>query len=175
MTEMPQIDSYAPVAVKGGVVTYLSLDGAIRASEFYQKAFGAEIAGMLPPDEQGRTCHLHLYINGSSVMLADPFPEHGCGLEKPQGFNLTLMVDDIESAFARRRGRSGSRHAGREDVLGRYLCPAPRSVRRHLGHERAGVIDRAREEPCDGARRAPSRSSVLETQHDRTTPAGPKP
>lgn len=101
MTEMPQIDSYAPVAVKGGVVTYLSLDGAIKASEFYQKAFGAEIAGMLPPDEQGRTCHLHLYINGSSVMLADPFPEHGCGLEKPQGFNLTLMVDDIESAFAR--------------------------------------------------------------------------
>ena len=101
MTEMPQIDSYAPVPVKGGVVTYLSLDGAIKASEFYQKAFGAEIAGMLPPDEQGRTCHLHLYINGSSVMLADPFPEHGCGFEKPQGFNLTLMVNDIESAFAR--------------------------------------------------------------------------
>lgn len=101
MTDMPKIDSYAPVAVKGGVVAYLSLDGAIKASEFYQKAFGAEIAGMLPPDEQGRTCHLHLYINGSSVMLADPFPEHGCGAERPQGFNLTLMVDDIESAFAR--------------------------------------------------------------------------
>lgn len=101
MNDTPKIESYTPVTVKGGVVTYLSIDGAIKAGDFYKKAFGAEIAGMLPPDEQGRTCHLHLYINGSSVMLADPFPEQGCGFETPQGFNLTLMVDDIEPVFAR--------------------------------------------------------------------------
>lgn len=101
MNDMPKIESHAPVVVKGGLVPYLSVDGAVKAAEFYQRAFGAEIAAMLPPDEQGRTCHLHLYVNGSSLMLADPFPEHGCGLEKPQGYNLTLMVDDIESAFKR--------------------------------------------------------------------------
>lgn len=101
MNDMPKIESHAPVVVKGGLVSYLSIDGAVKAAEFYKRAFGAEIAGMLPPDEKGRTCHLHLYVNGSSLMLADPFPEHGCGFEKPQGFNLTLMVDDIEAAFAR--------------------------------------------------------------------------
>ena len=101
MNDTPKFESHTPVAVKGGLVAYLSLEGAIKAGEFYQRAFGAEIAGMLPPDEQGRTCHLHLYVNGSSLMLADPFPEHGCGFEKPQGFNITLMVDDIEAAFAR--------------------------------------------------------------------------
>ena len=101
MTDMPKIDTYAPVEVKGGVIAYLLVDGAVRASEFYQRAFGAQIAGMMPPDEQGRTCHLHLYVNGSSVMLADPAPEHGCAWEKPQGFNLTLMVDDIDAVFNR--------------------------------------------------------------------------
>ena len=35
--------------------------------------------------------HVHLYINGSSVMLSDAFPEHGCALQKPQGFNVTLI------------------------------------------------------------------------------------
>ena len=91
----------APVPVKGGVVAYLQVDGALRAAEFYQRAFGATQALAYPPDDKGRTMHVHLYVNGSSVMLGDPFPEHGCALEKPQGFNLTLMVDDIEAAWQR--------------------------------------------------------------------------
>ena len=101
MNDMPKIESHAPVAVKGGVVPYLLVDGAAKAAEFYKRAFGAEIAAMLPPDDQGRTCHLHLYINGSSLMFGDPMPEQGCPLVPPQGFNLMLMVDDIESAFKR--------------------------------------------------------------------------
>jgi PhnB protein len=40
--------------------------------------------------------HAHPYINGSSVMLSDPFPEHGCARQAPQGFTMTLMVDNIE-------------------------------------------------------------------------------
>ena len=31
-----------PAAVKGGVVAYLCLDGAIKAGDFYKKAFAAE-------------------------------------------------------------------------------------------------------------------------------------
>jgi len=90
-----------PVPVKGGVVAYLQLDGAMRAAEFYRSAFGAELAFAYPPDDRGRTMHAHLYINGSSLMLSDPYPEHGCTLQAPQGFTMTLMVDDIEAWWKR--------------------------------------------------------------------------
>lgn len=91
------LDTPMPKAppTKGGVVPYLMVDGATKASAFYQKAFGAEVAAAHPEDDKGRTMHIHLYINGSSVMLSDAFPEHGCPLEKPQGFSMALMVDDI--------------------------------------------------------------------------------
>jgi len=90
-----------PVPVKGGIVAYLQLDGAMRAAAFYQSAFGAELAFAYPPDDRGRTMHAHLYINGSSLMLSDPYPEHGCALQAPQGFTMTLMVDDIEAWWKR--------------------------------------------------------------------------
>ncbi len=88
-------------AAKGGVVPYLTVDGAIKAAEFYRRAFGAELAFAQPVDDKGRTMHVHLYINGSSVMLSDAYPEHGHALTAPQGFNLTLMVKDIDSAWER--------------------------------------------------------------------------
>jgi len=94
-----------PAPVKGGVVAYLQLDGAMRAAEFYRNAFGAELAFAYPPDDRGRTMHAHLYINGSSLMLSDPYPEHGCALQAPQGFTMTLMVDDIDLVEARNRCR----------------------------------------------------------------------
>lgn len=82
---------------KGGVVAYLSVAGAAKAAEFYAKAFGAEQVFAYPPDEKGRTMHVHLYINGSSVMLSDFYPEHGHAFEKPQGFTMHLIVDDIDA------------------------------------------------------------------------------
>ena len=87
--------------VKGGVVAYLQVDGATKASEFYQRAFGAEVAASHPVDDKGRTMHIHLHINGSSVMLSDPYPEHGVPLEKPQAFSLLLPVQDIDSWWKR--------------------------------------------------------------------------
>lgn len=87
--------------VKGGVVPYLQLDGAIAAAEFYRKAFGAEEVARVPVDEKGRTMHIHLYINGSSLMLSDPFPEHGHAHEKAQGYTLTLQVKDIDAWWDR--------------------------------------------------------------------------
>ncbi|ODT87280.1 glyoxalase/bleomycin resistance/extradiol dioxygenase family protein [Phenylobacterium sp. SCN 70-31] len=93
--EMPKVET------KGGVTPYLSLDGALKAAEFYVKAFGAEIAAAYPPDEKGRTMHVHLYVNGASVMLSDFFEEYGHGFERPQAFNLTLQVDDIDAWWTR--------------------------------------------------------------------------
>jgi uncharacterized glyoxalase superfamily protein PhnB len=88
-------------AVLGGVVAYLTVNGATKAAEFYERAFGAKEVGRHPVDEQGRTMHLHLYINGSSVMLCDAYPEYGHALTEPQGFTMHLMVDDIDAWFDR--------------------------------------------------------------------------
>ncbi len=96
MSDTPQM---APV--KGGVVTYLNVDGAVKAVEFYQKAFGAELAAMMPPDASGRTMHAHIYVNGSSIMLSDFYPEHGVPKVEPQAFSLTIMTDTIDADFKR--------------------------------------------------------------------------
>ena len=91
----------APAPVKGGLTPYLTLDGASAAAEFYKRAFGAVEAFRYPADEQGRTMHIHLYINGSSLMLSDAYPEHGHPFQPPAGFNLTLQVTDIDGQFRR--------------------------------------------------------------------------
>ena len=36
--------------------------------------------------------HVHLYINGASVMLSDPYPEHGHPYVPAAGFSLMLPV-----------------------------------------------------------------------------------
>jgi len=87
--------------VLGGLTPYLQLDGAFKAAEFYKEAFGAEQVFFYPPDDQGRTMHIHLYVNGSSLMLGDFFPEHGHVKVKPQGFSMMLAVDDIDFWFKR--------------------------------------------------------------------------
>jgi PhnB protein len=89
------------IPVKGGVVAYLSVEGAIKASEFYKQAFAAEVAHVYPPDEKGRTMHAHLYINGSSVMLSDPYPEHGVPFVPAAGFSLMLPVTDVDASYRR--------------------------------------------------------------------------
>jgi PhnB protein len=93
MAENPQ--------VKGGAVPYLTVDGVVRAVELYKKAFGAEVAGIQPPDAKGRTMHAHIYINGSSVMFSDPYPEHGHPFQTPAGFSVLLPVQDVDSWYTR--------------------------------------------------------------------------
>lgn len=89
-------------APKGGVVAYLSFDtAAIKAGEFYTRAFAAQQVMVNPPDEKGRTMHVHLHINGSSVMLSDSYPEHGHPYVAPGGFSLMLPVPDVDSWWQR--------------------------------------------------------------------------
>lgn len=88
-------------AVHGGVVPYLAIDGALKAADFYVAAFGAEIIMSMPPDERGRTMHVHLHVNGNSVMLSDPYPEHGMPFQPHQGYHLMLQVDDIAGWWER--------------------------------------------------------------------------
>jgi uncharacterized glyoxalase superfamily protein PhnB len=95
----PEPPATAPA--KGGLVAYLSLDGALKAADFYVRALGAEIAAAMPSDDRGRTMHVHLYVNGTSLMLADAFPEYGHALEPPRAFTLTLIVEDIDAWWRR--------------------------------------------------------------------------
>ena len=92
---------YPNPEVKGGLVAYLCVDGASSAADFYTKAFDAREAFRYPVDDKGRTMHIHLYINGSSLMLSDGYPEQGHPCEKPQGFNLTLQVKNIDRWWQR--------------------------------------------------------------------------
>lgn len=96
-----KIESAGSPEVRGGVAPYLAVDGAIRAAELYKKAFGATEIGRHPPAADGRTMHVHLYVNGGSVMLCDPYPEHGYPLQAPQAFTLHLQVDDADSWWNR--------------------------------------------------------------------------
>jgi uncharacterized glyoxalase superfamily protein PhnB len=45
--------------------------------------------------------HIHLYLNGSSIMLSDAYPEYGVPLQTPQGFSMMLPVDDIDAWWER--------------------------------------------------------------------------
>jgi uncharacterized glyoxalase superfamily protein PhnB len=94
-----EIPTSAPTT--GGMTPYLNVDGAMAAAEFYKKAFGATVVAAIPPDDKGRTMHIHLHVKGSSLMMSDFFPEHGHGKVAPQGYSLVLTVTDIESAFKR--------------------------------------------------------------------------
>jgi PhnB protein len=88
-------------APKGGVIAYLAVDGAMKAAELYKKAFGADVAFVNPPDDKGRTMHVHLHINGSSVMLGDFYPEQGHAKVAPAAFSLMLAVNDADAWFDR--------------------------------------------------------------------------
>lgn len=91
-----------PAVTKGTVVPYLSLDGADKAAAFYVKAFGAIEVFRYPVDDSGRTMHIHLHVNGSSIMLSDGYPEQGSPAMPPQGFTIQLILEDgIDEKFQR--------------------------------------------------------------------------
>ena len=97
MSETLEANVIPHVETKGGVVAYLNVEGAAKAAAFYEKAFGATIATQHPLDDQGRTMHIHLYVNGSSLMLGDFYPEHGFNPVKPR---VPMTTRSTPSCFA---------------------------------------------------------------------------
>ena len=84
-----------------GVTPYLTVKGAKKASEFYQRAFGAqELSRQETQDD--RLMHCRLRINGADVMMSDAFPEHG-GDDgtNPKGVTLHIQVPDPQAWFDR--------------------------------------------------------------------------
>jgi uncharacterized glyoxalase superfamily protein PhnB len=87
--------------LKGGIVPYLMLDGAAAAIDFYKRALGAQEVGERVKMDDGRICNACIEVNGGSIMLMDPMPEHGYPAVAPQAFNLHLQVDDADRWFDR--------------------------------------------------------------------------
>jgi uncharacterized glyoxalase superfamily protein PhnB len=78
----------------GGVIPYLNVDGVSKASEFYQKAFAAKELARMPAQDGKRVMHCHLEINGGSLMMSDPFPEHGFPYQPSPSTTMQLVVKD---------------------------------------------------------------------------------
>src|SRR5687767_16024337 len=82
---------------------YLILNGAARAIEFYQKAFGAtEIMRFAMPD--GKVGHAEIKIGDSRIMLADEFPQMGAKSPTTLGgspVGICLYVRDADATFNR--------------------------------------------------------------------------
>ena len=102
MTDQPAADrsSETPPSLTG-VVPYLMLDGVVAAIEFYKTALGAEEAGERALTPDGRVLNARIEINGGTLMLMDPMPEHGHAAAPHDSFNLHLQVDDADVWFDR--------------------------------------------------------------------------
>jgi uncharacterized glyoxalase superfamily protein PhnB/uncharacterized protein YbjT (DUF2867 family) len=85
------------------VTPYLTIKDAVRALEFYTKAFGAiESFRLLMPD--GRLGHAEIRLGDSVIMLSDEFLEYGGKAPRTLGgspVSLHLYVEDVDAFFER--------------------------------------------------------------------------
>ncbi len=100
---MAEVATPQEAEVLGGLTPYLSVDGAVKAAAFYGKAFGAVQVYAYPQDDKGRTMHIHMHLNGSSLMLGDFYPESGHSFEKPAAITMQLHYSaaDVDAAWRR--------------------------------------------------------------------------
>ncbi|MET0338109.1 MAG: VOC family protein [Caulobacter sp.] len=85
----------------GGLTPYLVSADASAQRDFYIKAFGATEAMSHKAEDGKRYMHLHLLINGASLLMCDAFPEYGHAAQTPAGFTLHLQVDDADTWWKR--------------------------------------------------------------------------
>lgn len=87
------------------ITPFLSVKECAKAIKFYKEAFGAqEIEKHNAPD--GRIMHAVLKIGNSLFMLADEFPESGCGIAAPVSLKGTttmfhIYTEDVDTLFAK--------------------------------------------------------------------------
>jgi PhnB protein len=85
------------------VVTYLAIDGAAKALEFYKNAFGAkELTRQATPD--GKIIHASMKIGNTAIMMSDIFP--GSDAKSPlelgtSPVTLHINSDDVDALWNR--------------------------------------------------------------------------
>ena len=81
---------------------HLVCAGAARAIDFYKAAFGAEEMMRMPGQDGKRLMHVHLKVNGGSLMMNDDYPEfRGGASPEPASVTLHLQVEDADSWWNR--------------------------------------------------------------------------
>ena len=85
------------------VTPYLIVKGADRAIDFYKKVFDAW-KPMRMDGPNGTVGHAEIEIDGSTIMLADEFPDMGFRGPKSlggTGVSLHLYVQEVDACFNR--------------------------------------------------------------------------
>ena len=85
-----------------GLIPYLSIRGASQAMDFYQRAFGAQVAYRINAPG-GRLGHAELRVGKACFMLADPCEGHSevaAAPEHSSAVSLYLYVEDVDTCFA---------------------------------------------------------------------------
>lgn len=87
----------------GGVAPHFTCQNALKAIEFYKKAFNAQEIFRNMHEDGERVMYARLEINGGSFMIHDDFPEYrdGAPMEPPSGYVLHLQVDAADAWFNR--------------------------------------------------------------------------
>jgi PhnB protein len=80
------------------ITAQLSIDGADKAIEFYQKAFGAEVVDKAPDPSGKKIWHASLRVGDSMLFVNDVFPDMG---GSPSHSSLWLYVQDVDASFKR--------------------------------------------------------------------------
>ncbi|MBC7279949.1 VOC family protein [Hoeflea sp.] len=89
---MNETSDYRPLM--HGVIPYATVDGADKAIDFYERAFGAVLHGAITRSEDGRVLNAAIEIDKGIFMLMDPFPEHGAQPSSGSNFVLQLVIED---------------------------------------------------------------------------------
>ncbi len=80
------------------VTAQLAIDGAEKAIEFYEKAFGAEVVDQAKDPSGLKVWHASLKIGDSMLMVNDVFPDMGGGASQS---SMWLYVTDVDASFKR--------------------------------------------------------------------------
>ncbi len=124
------------------------------ALKYYQKVLGAQIGAMfpygdgppdmpVPPDWKNKLMHASITIDGEVLMASDATPGD---YHQPQGFSVSLQVEDPADA-ERRFNATGRRRHGADAVRQDLLLQRLRHVRRQVRHSLDGRI--ARRKICE--------------------------
>jgi PhnB protein len=85
------------------VSTYLCVDGASAAIDFYSKVFGAGERVRMPAPG-GKVGHAELQLGDSVIMLSDEFEEMGMRSPKSLGgspVTISVYTEDVDEVFNR--------------------------------------------------------------------------
>ena len=97
------IEQYAAAMKIHHLLAYLQVNDTVRAIEFYTFVFGATEKFRLT-DPNGRTGHAVLDFGGTTLMLAEEFPEYGILSPLTLGgtsVTMHLQVDDADAVIRR--------------------------------------------------------------------------